>query len=339
MKELVSVGCIKEAVKTILKASPNKFFCIFLLIILPLSFLQFMLETNNLALAICITDVYDKSSPEYLYANSLLPYEQIVGTYSSAYFLLKLKSIQYYCVSLVLFFAFYLLAISATTFTLATFYLPKPLSHISILSSVPGIFKRLAITFCHAVPFVFLNYIAYLVVHTLCCMILTLIRTTPEIDQVLVSVIGFIFFLIYLSIFLVVHGRFIARWNFANVVSVVEPDTYGSGAIKKSKKLLWDKKIILAILYLAVAIDIVCFGNWVMSHDMNIKARVFVCFSSVMALAVVNFLGLIAQILMYYQNQVIVLNESGLQVNGIVLAKMRRFVRNDNRVEGNQLEV
>ncbi|XP_026451027.1 uncharacterized protein LOC113351216 [Papaver somniferum] len=286
-----------------------------------------------------IAHLYHKlSSPEYQSTNPLLLYKEFVGAYSSTdQFFLKLNSIQYYCISLVLFFAFYLLSVSATTLTLASLYLSKPLSYISILSTICRILKRLAITFLHGLPLIFLHYVAYLVVLTLFCAILTLVHTSPKINLVLVSVIGTIFLVIYLSFFIVVHGRFIARWNFANVVSVVEPNIYGSGAIKKSKQLLQEKKVnisFLVIFYFCVVIEVLSIGNGVMSQDMDMKVRVFICSLFVMALAVVNFLGLAAQNVIYYQNQVMdkgVLHESALEMQG--------FVGNDNRVEGDHLDV
>ncbi|KAI3944220.1 hypothetical protein MKW98_016450 [Papaver atlanticum] len=280
---------------------------------------------------------YKLYSPGQYHINPLLLHKEVVRAYSVEFFFLKLNSIQYYCISLGLFITFYLLSVSATTFTLASLYLSKPLSYSSILSAIPRILKRLGITILHALPLIFLHYTVYLAVLTLFCTILTLIGRILKINHVLALVIVIVFFVIYVSFIFVVHGRFIAWWNFTNLVSVLEPNLYGSTAIKKSKQLLHEKKYItsfLAFIYLFVVFEILGLAIWIMSKDMNMIARVLICSLFVMTLAVVNFLGLTAQNLMYYQNQVAdkgVLNESVLEMQG--------FVGNDNRLEGGHLDV
>ncbi|XP_026451523.1 uncharacterized protein LOC113351810 [Papaver somniferum] len=342
IKELVRVSSIKESVRTILKASPKKFFLVFFTLILPLSFLQFMLEINNLNVAfiVFVYQVYHLSSPEHQSTNPLVMYKEIVGAYPTDHFFLKLNSIRYYCISLVLFFAFYLLSVSATTFTVASLYVSKPLSYSSILSAIPRIIKRLAITFLHALPLIFLHYTAYLAVLALVCTIVTLIGTVLKINYVLVFVIGTILVIFYVCFVFVVHGNFVAWWNFANMVSVLEPNIYGSAAIKKSKQLLQKKKFItgfLVFFYLGTVYEIACIAEVVltlMGNDANIIVRLLVSSLFVMALAVVNFLGLTAQNLKYYQNQVVgqgVLNESVIEMQGLV--------GNDNGIEDNLLEV
>ncbi|KAI3928612.1 hypothetical protein MKW98_024213 [Papaver atlanticum] len=124
------------------------------------------------------------------------------------------------------------------------------------------------------------------------------------------------------------------------MVSVLEPNIYGSADIKKSKQLLQEKKFItglLVLFYLGAVYEIACIANFVltlMGNDTNIIVRLLLSSLFVMALAVVNFLGITAQNLKYYQNQVVgegVRNESVIEMQG--------FVGNDNRVKGDHLEV
>lgn len=241
---------------------------------------------NILALCTFIANLFTKSSPEYQYANSYLTYEEILGTYPIRY-----------CFYLVLFLPFYYLSITAITFTVS-----KPLSHVSILSAIPRILKRLGITFLHALPQIFMNYMAYCAVFTLIWTTLTLIRTIPKIDYVLVTVIGTVFFIIYVFLVFVVHGNFIVWWNFANMLSVLEPEVYGPTAIKKITQILQTKRIGTGwlVFYFVVAYEVTLGANLVMQSDKDIIYRVLISSLWVLVLAVLNFLGLAVQNLVYY---------------------------------------
>ncbi|KAI3947281.1 hypothetical protein MKW98_030867, partial [Papaver atlanticum] len=100
---------------------------------------------------------------------------------------------------------------------------------------------------------------------------------------------------------LVARAHAVVLLNSANVVSVLEPNTYGSTAIKKSKLLLQEKIIINILVLLHLVSDgfvgIVCFA---ILYDMNIIVRGLMISLCVIALAVGNFLGLTAQNLIYY---------------------------------------
>ncbi|XP_026459964.1 uncharacterized protein LOC113360707 [Papaver somniferum] len=297
IKELVKVGSVKEAFKIIVKASPTKFFLIFLILVLPLSLFQLLFEANTRHIVSFFTwDLIYKSSPEYLLSDQKLVSDSIHD-----------------CVYLVLFSTFYLLSTSAMTFTIAYLHVSKPLSSISVLSAIPRIFKRLAITFLHALPLIFLIHTAYLAVVALITLVITVIGTVPKTNYVLVSllIIDIIFLLICFAFVLVARAHTVASWSSANVVSVLEPNTYGSAAIEKSKLLLEEKKNIkdiLVLLHLGTEV-LVCLVQ-AMLCDTNIIARVLIISLCVIALAAGNFLGLTAQNLMYYvctgyDNQVI----------------------------------
>ncbi|KAI3849466.1 hypothetical protein MKX03_033758 [Papaver bracteatum] len=191
------------------------------------------------------------------------------------------------------------------TFIIAAVYVSKPLSYISILSTIPGIFKRLAITLFHAFPLILLIYTAYLAVFALICTLLvTMIHTVAETNYVLVSllVIAIVFLAICDVLILVARAHAIASWSCANVVSILEPNTYGSTAINRSKLLLQEKeeiiKNILVLLHLVTDIFIwIVFLVWL--YDMN-TGRVLIISLCAIALAAGNFLGLTAQNLIYY---------------------------------------
>lgn len=141
IKELVRVRSIKDASKIMVKASPSKFFLMFLIFILPLSLFQLLYEANTrFVLSLFTWDLYYKSSPEYLLSDQKLVHQKLVS-----------HSI-HGCFYLILFSTFYLLSTSAMTFAITCIHASKPLSDISILSVIPRVLKRLAITLLHALP-------------------------------------------------------------------------------------------------------------------------------------------------------------------------------------------
>ncbi|KAI3844115.1 hypothetical protein MKW92_023157 [Papaver armeniacum] len=229
------------------------------------------------------------------------------------------------------------------TLTITSVYQSKPLSSISVLFAIPRIFKRLAITFFHALPLIFLIYTAYLAVFALMALIVSGIYTVARTDHYVLEsllIVAIIFLTIGYFLVLCARAHTIASWNFANVVSILEPNTYGSTAIKKSKELLQEKvifKIILLLLHLVTDV-FVGIVNLVMLSDMNIRVRVLIISLCAIALAAGNFLGLTAHNLMYYvctgyDSQVI-----GKTVSDDCVLERQEFGK-DNRVEGDKLEV
>ncbi|KAI3876683.1 hypothetical protein MKX03_034192 [Papaver bracteatum] len=191
------------------------------------------------------------------------------------------------------------------TLTITSLYVSKPLSYIYILSGIPRILKRLAITVLHALPLILLSYTTYLAVLALVgTLVVTVIRTVPETNNyVLVSLMmkAIVFLSVVDAFVLVARAHAVVLLNSANVVSVLEPNTYGSTAIKKSKLLLQEKIImnILVLLHL-VSDGFVCILCFAILYDMNIIVRGLIISLCVIALAVGNFLGLTAQNLIYY---------------------------------------
>lgn len=137
------------------------------------------------------------------------------------------------------------------------------------------------------------------------------------------------------------RARTTALLNSANVVSVLEPSTYGSAAIRKSKLLLQDNKIIMNILALHhLANDLfVWIAYFVMLYDMSIIVRVSIISLCVIAVAAGNFLGLTAQNLKYYACTSYEMTGKGVSDDIEMQNGNQVLIGKDNRVEGDKLEV
>ncbi|MCL7046337.1 hypothetical protein MKW94_030049 [Papaver nudicaule] len=222
------------------------------------------------------------------------------------------------------------------TLTIASVYESKPLSYISIVSA--RILKRLAITFVHVIPLVFLTYTAYLAVLFL---FLTVMGTEPKTYVLVLSLIAMILLAIGFGFVFVARAHNIALLNFAGMVSVLEPNTYGSTAIQKSKRLLQVKylmKVLLVVHYLGTDFFIRISYLVFVYDDMNIIVKVLFISLCAFALAVGYFLGLAAQNLMYhvctaYDNQVM-----GKSICDDECVLEREESGKDNRGESDRLE-
>ncbi|KAJ4976224.1 hypothetical protein NE237_001330 [Protea cynaroides] len=273
LQDLTLTEILKESV-SIPKSSPRTFSLITVTLIFPLSFaiLAHSLFTHPILKQI------ESQSP----SNPNLPQEWS-----------RLLIFQF-CY-LIFLFAFSLLSTAAVVFTAASLYTSKPVSFNSTISAIPGVFKRLLITFLWVSLLMIVYDIAF---------ILSLVVLIVAIDTN--SLLLFLFSLIAVfTLFLVVHVYITALWHLASVVSVLEP-IYGIAAMRKSKELLKGKTQMAAVLvfgYLSIcgAIGGV-FGSLVVhgGEDYGVFVRIVTGGFLVNVLVIVNLIGLLVQSVFYY---------------------------------------
>ncbi|MCL7030377.1 hypothetical protein MKW94_015868 [Papaver nudicaule] len=180
-------------------------------------------------------------------------------------------------------------------FTIASHYVSRPVSYISIIHAIPSILNRLLITSIYALPLVIGAYLANFAY-------LSLIHAIPK-----MNVIPIIFTIIYGVFITIVDAHIIVFWNFANVISVLEPNVHGLSAMKRSRQLLPGigntfMAIFLVCLYLFAADVILIMGNLIMHMNIHITVRILlVAFWVIIMGGGLNFVGLIGQSALYYE--------------------------------------
>lgn len=268
--QFLTVSDILKESTSIPKLSPRTFYLITLTLIFPLSFaiLAHSLFTHPL-----LSQIQD-------------PY----GSHSSQW--TKLLAFQFFY--LIFLFAFSLLSTAAVVFTVASLYTSKPVSFSNTLSAIPGVFKRLFITYL----WVSMTMVIYNVIF-LCFLVLLIVAIDTQNPVLFVFSVIVVFVL-----FLVVHVYITALWHLASVVSVLEP-IYGFAAMKKSYELLKGKIglaffMVFGYLLVCAAINGV-FGSVVVhGWDYGVFTRVVVGGFLVGVLVIVNLVGLLVQSVFYY---------------------------------------
>lgn len=268
--QFLTVSDILKESTSIPKLSPRTFYLITLTLIFPLSFaiLAHSLFTHPL-----LSQIQD-------------PY----GSHSSQW--TKLLAFQFFY--LIFLFAFSLLSTAAVVFTVASLYTSKPVSFSNTLSAIPGVFKRLFITYL----WVSLTMVVYNVIF-LCFLVLLIVAIDTQNPVLFVFSVIVVFVL-----FLVVHVYITALWHLASVVSVLEP-IYGFAAMKKSYELLKGKIglaffMVFGYLLVCAAINGV-FGSVVVhGWDYGVFTRVVVGGFLVGVLVIVNLVALLVQSVFYY---------------------------------------
>ncbi|KAK9910906.1 hypothetical protein M0R45_034840 [Rubus argutus] len=196
---------------------------------------------------------------------------------------------------LIFLFAFSLLSTAAVVFTVASLYTSKPVSFSNTLSAIPKALKPLFITFLWVsllmvgYNFLFLGF-----------WILIIEAAIANRD-----ILRFVFYVVLVVLFSVVHGYTTALWHLASVVSVLEP-VYGFHAMKKSYELLNGNTCMAYVLvsgYLTTCGVIRGVFGMVLVHGghcYGVFARTAVGGSLVVVLVIVNLVGLLLQSVFYF---------------------------------------
>ncbi|XP_047326573.1 uncharacterized protein LOC124930264 [Impatiens glandulifera] len=139
---------------------------------------------------------------------------------------------------------FSLLSTSAVVYTVASVYTGKHVSFREIISVVPKVWKRLAVTFLCAFAFFFLYNIVFTLLFVLWAFTLSGSDGVGPVTIIVLFVAYFIGF-IYMSII----------WQMASVVSVME-DSFGLGAMRKSKDLIKGKMWIAIVIFVKLNVSL-----------------------------------------------------------------------------------
>lgn len=268
--QFLTVTDILKESTAIPKLSPRTFYLITLTLIFPLSFAILAHSLFTHPLLSQIQDPYGSHSSEWT----------------------KLLVFQFFY--LIFLFALSLLSTAAVVFTVASLYTSKPVSFSNTLSAIPGVFKRLFITYL----WVSLTMVIYNVIF-LCFLVLLIVAIDTQNPVLFVFSVIVVFVL-----FLVVHVYITALWHLASVVSVLEP-IYGFAAMKKSYELLKGKIglaffMVFGYLVICAAINGV-FGTVVVhGWEYGVFTRVLVGGFLVGVLVIVNLVGLLVQSVFYY---------------------------------------
>ncbi|XP_057510457.1 uncharacterized protein LOC130792882 [Actinidia eriantha] len=267
---LSTIDLLKESI-SIPKRSPKTFYLITLILVFPLSFaiLAHSLFTHPLLNQI--------NTP--------------AGSHASQWAKLLVFQFCY----LIFLLAFSLLSTAAVVFTVASLYTSKPVSFSSTLSAIPGVFKRLFITYL----WVSVLMIVYNVIFLAFLVLLVIAIDTQNAGLLFFAII--VIFVLYL----VVHSYMSALWHLASVVAVLEP-VYGLAAMKKSYELLKGRTrmafwLVLGYLSFCGVINGI-FGAVVVhgGEDYGVFMRIVVGGFLVGVLVIVNLIGLLVQSVFYY---------------------------------------
>ncbi|XP_047342133.1 uncharacterized protein LOC124945698 [Impatiens glandulifera] len=220
VKSLGFFGTYKESFKLI-GAWKKVFFQITLALILPLTliYLTYHQISNFLSIRI-MGDTINRDD----ISTGTPVYDRISRRLSSAWMWFWLIKIIYFTFLLV----FSLLSTAAVTYTVASVYARRDIAFRKVMSVVPKVWKRLAITFlCTFVTF-FLYTTAFVILLVIWFYILS--RTSVNIPFFIIICIVFLLGFVYLNVV----------WQLTSVVSVLE-NYKGFKAMKKSKELIKGK--------------------------------------------------------------------------------------------------
>lgn len=191
--------------------------------------------------------------------------------------------------------AFSLLSTAAVVYSVACIYTGKQISYSKVMSVVPRVWKRLMLTFL----WYFLIIVGY---NTALVVALVIVIVAVGTDNVVAFdiCVG-----VLAAVFLVVHVYISALWHVASVISVLE-DSYGIGAIQKSRDLIKGKRLVAFVLiffYFTIWAGIESVFRKKVVHvsgGSGTGSRVGFGVLLVCLLVYVNLIGLLVQSVLYY---------------------------------------
>lgn len=189
---------------------------------------------------------------------------------------------------------FSLLSTAAVVYTVASAYTAKHdllLSYRKVLSVVPKVWRRLALTFL----FAFLFLIAYNIIAILVLVLAILIAGE--------NAIGFIIILVLSLAYLVGLVGISVVWHLASVVSVLE-EAYGLAAMQRSRDLVRGKMGIAATVFVKMNLAFVgielLFRRVVVVGELSTAVRVGFATAILGLMSVVVLFALVAQTVLYF---------------------------------------
>jgi len=284
MQFLGLFGIYKEAYK-IMNSWGKLLGQISLVLILPLSviFLVHMQVSEVLLSKI----VHNEIVLDYTRAGSPT-YNKVSDVLSSEWTIFWLFNAAYYTILLIL----SLLSTSAVVYTIACIYTGHEVDFKKVMSVVPKVWKRLMVTFlCY-----FLFFIVYQILAIVILVICILgFRSTKALIPI--SIVFWILYFVGLVYMTIV-------WQLASVVTVLE-DTFGFGAMIKSKALIRGKMVVAVLVFLMLnfsfAIIKILFENLVVyGVSLGIVSRVGFGVLCLLLLFILFLFGLVVQTVLYF---------------------------------------
>ncbi|KAK8580202.1 hypothetical protein V6N12_070486 [Hibiscus sabdariffa] len=273
MQFLGFFGIFKESYKLIF--SWKKIFSqITLALILPLS-LIYLVYTQFYSLFLSKSTTTDYQEPSDLISYHWLYFWLFNAVYST------------------LSLTFSLFSTASVVYTIACIYTARELSFKKVMSVVPKVWKRLAVTFFS----IFVVFFFYLIA-TVVLVLIWAISVGP------VHIVGLMVLVILVILFIVGFLYLITIWHLATTVSVLE-EIYGFPAMVKSKNLIkgkvWLAIFIFLILHLAMGFNQIAF-EWLVIKGNNIgmAKRVVYGFIFFLLLSTIILFVLIIQTVIYF---------------------------------------
>ncbi|KAH0470809.1 hypothetical protein IEQ34_000532 [Dendrobium chrysotoxum] len=189
---------------------------------------------------------------------------------------------------------FSLLSTAAVVYTVASAYTAKHdllLSYRKVLSVVPKVWRRLALTFL----FAFLFLVSYNII-AIFVLVLTILIAGE-------NVIGIVIILFLSLAYLVGLVWISVVWHLASVVSVLE-EAYGLAAMRRSKDLVKGKMRIAATVFLKMNLAFIgielLFRRVVVVGEVSMSVRVVFATAMLGFMSVVVLFALVAQTVLYF---------------------------------------
>ncbi|GER38091.1 hypothetical protein STAS_14549 [Striga asiatica] len=280
-------GILKESCDLVLSSPWRKIFAqITLLLILPLSsvYLSHIEITEILFRKIMHNEFMLEWTPEGTRIHQRLAH--VLRSELTAFFLFKIAYILF-------FILLALLSTAAIVYTIACIYTAKEITLTRVASVVPKVWKRLALTFLCSFALVFAYNVLSLLLLVLGAVTVGPVRVLGVVCLVLFSVV-YLVGLLYITII----------WHLASVVSVLE-QSYGFGAMRKSKGLIRGKMgisaavfLVLALLFLGVEHMFKIFV--VFGEGKGLGERIGYGMLCVILLSITMLFGLVAQTIVYF---------------------------------------
>ncbi|KAI3451552.1 hypothetical protein Pfo_008217 [Paulownia fortunei] len=165
-------------------------------------------------------------------------YDKISDVLSSEWTAFFLFKIGYF----IFFIILSLLSTSAVVYTIACIYTAKEITLKKVMSVVPKVWKRLMVTFIWSFIIVFAYNILSLLVLILGAIIFGQI-----------PIVGTVFLVLFVVVYLIGFFYITIIWNLATVVSVLE-ESYGLNAMAKSRALIKGKMGVSVAVFLVVGL-------------------------------------------------------------------------------------
>ncbi|XP_030936372.1 uncharacterized protein LOC115961541 [Quercus lobata] len=221
-------------------------------------------------------------------------YNKVSDVLSSELATLWLFRVAYFIIFLIL----SLLSTSAVVYTIACIYTGREVDFKKVMSVVPKVWKRLMATFlCSNLFFFVYNFLAFFIFAIVIIFVIYILGFGSTKAFIAISIV---FWILYLVGFVYMN----IVWQLASVVTVLE-DTFGFGAMNKSKALIRGKMGVATLVFLKLIISLATIQGlfWklvVHGVSLGIVSRVGYGVLCLLLLFILFLFGLVVQTVLYF---------------------------------------